>query len=75
LKLSPDSFLFSDDFSGTVYLVRRKGSKPEMPEVADSEAARPTRPQTVPEPANAESKACFAAALIFMAAMFHRRIL
>jgi glucose/arabinose dehydrogenase len=31
-KLGPDSFLFTDDHSGVIYLVRKKGSKPTLAE-------------------------------------------
>jgi len=70
-KLDPNSFLFTDDYSGVVYLVRKKGT---LTPVSDSNPVEPPvpadqSPATIPE--NAGSKTCLAL-FIFAAAMLGR---
>jgi len=44
MKLDANSFLLSDDFSGIVYVVRKKGANVRIAEAGDSPSERYTRP-------------------------------
>jgi glucose/arabinose dehydrogenase len=74
MKLDADSFLFTDDFSGIVYYVRKKGAMAKIaaPEASKNiygnveisenvESVNTKTPETV-----AKSKSCFGAAVIFL---------
>lgn len=68
LKLGPDSFLFTDDHSGVVYLVRKKGSKPTIAETSALE----TEPEStsVADDTSEPSNSCFSFAVIYLAGLF-----
>jgi glucose/arabinose dehydrogenase len=72
-KLDANSFLFTDDHSGIVYLVRKKGTIPAIAETPPAE--RPAQPgpgvEKTPEPGS--SRACFALA-VFVAAGLARLV-
>lgn len=66
-KLDPNSFLFTDDHSGIVYLVRKKGSTTPVAETpAPPDAAPMADPQTSPAPE--KSGKCLSLALVVCAA-------
>ncbi len=68
-KLSPNAFLFTDDYSGIVYLVRKKGTEAAIVEAApaanQTEAAAP--PQTANSNTGTSPTTCFSL-IIFLAA-------
>ncbi len=65
-KLDPNSFLFTDDYSGIVYLVRKKGSV--MAEQEPSAGVDTASPTLNNEPSS--SKTCFSFVLLIAAAFF-----
>ncbi len=81
LKLDANSMLLTDDFSGVIYLVRKKGTTTKIAETAPTtnENGSQTVAQTVEAPAPsanssepaAKSGKCFGVALIFLAACLH----
>ncbi len=63
IKLDANSFLFTDDYSGIVYLVRKKGTNPAVA-MADEPTATP---ESSPQPAGENgSRACLS--VVFLAA-------
>ena len=74
LKLDADSFLFTDDFSGIIYYVRKKGATtkitaPETNETAAQNVKTETVPETSAAPESApKSKTCLGIAMIVLAA-------
>ena len=63
MKLDANSFLFTDDHSGIVYLVRRKGTTTHLAETdAEHGADQPLAANNQPSPAG--SKACLSVVLI-----------
>ncbi len=72
-KLDPNTFLFTDDYSGIVYLVRKKGTTAAIAETAPSAentvADQDQNPANTPEPSSS-SKTCFLLLLIVSAAFF-----
>ncbi|HTH51450.1 MAG TPA: hypothetical protein VL501_05935, partial [Pyrinomonadaceae bacterium] len=65
-KLDADSFLFTDDKKGVIYLVRRKGSRPEIAAIS-SERTTPTPKVDASTPAS--SKACLSVVLVMAGAI------
>lgn len=68
-KLGPDSFLFTDDYSGIVYLVRKKGTAPT---ISENNPAADGEPSTGQAPAaNADqpvsSRYCFSLFILLTA--------
>lgn len=71
-KLDANSFLFTDDYSGIVYLVRKRGTTTDIAESNPPEPATSTSPEkTATEPSS--SKSCLAL-FLFAAAAFARII-
>ncbi len=66
LKLDPNSFLFTDDFSGIVYLLRKRGTTTIVGDQKPSEPETSSSPQTPPKASS--SPTCFAAFLFAVAA-------
>ncbi|MEO7538593.1 MAG: glucose/sorbosone dehydrogenase [Pyrinomonadaceae bacterium] len=65
LKLTPTSFLFSDDFTGTVYLVRQKGTASEI-----TDTLSPVPEENSAIPTDGKPKACLSAALVIASFLF-----
>ena len=68
-KLDPNSFLFTDDYSGTVYLVRKRGTTTT---IAESTPAGPTEsasPETTSTAEPSVSKSCLAVFIVVAAAL------
>jgi len=73
MKLDANSFLFTDDHSGIVYYVRKKGWKSEIaarPETRTDSATAPHLAAQVPPPAGTRS--CMSIAIIMLAAIVRR---
>jgi hypothetical protein len=71
MKLDENSFLFTDDNGGVVYLVRLKDHKPEI--AASPEPAISATPIAAKEtPAEPKSKSCFGMAVLFAGALLLR---
>ncbi len=73
LKLDANSFLFTDDNQGIVYLVRKKGTTPQIAVAA----AEPVMESDVPvntEPAPGNSKTCLSVVLLFAGAVLGRAL-
>ena len=64
-KLDANSFLFTDDYSGVVYLVRKKGTTPTIAEASPSDAGPTGDPHTPQAPE--KNRSCFSLALLFTA--------
>jgi hypothetical protein len=58
MKLDANSFLFTDDHTGIVYLVRTKGGMPQIAEIKDEPASDANVAANSSSAANAP-KACF----------------
>jgi glucose/arabinose dehydrogenase len=68
LKLDANSFLFTDDHSGIVYLVRKKGTSPNIAVTDEQEGDQPIA--SVPlTPAPENPKACLSVILLLTGAM------
>jgi len=66
MKIDANSFFFTDDHSGIVYLVRRKGTTTRLAETdAETETDQPVAANTEPTPA--DSKTCLSVVLILAA--------
>ena len=68
MKLDANSFLFTDDYSGIVYLVRKKGSTTQI--VTETQPVVESDVPINTTPAASGSKACFSIVLIFVGAIF-----
>ena len=66
MKLDANSFLFTDDHSGVVYLVRKKGTTTE---IAQDAPAAELPPSTGAAP---EGRSCLTLALLFTGALLGR---
>ncbi len=64
MKLDANSFLFSDDNAGIVYLVRKKGTSPQIASLEEPET-RTTTIDLNAEPATTGTKTCLSVVLIF----------
>lgn len=65
-KLDPNSFLFTDDYSGIVYLVRKKGVTTVVAENT-RETGSPVSPSEPPKPTGSEgSRTCLGIGLLFI---------
>ncbi|MGH9945968.1 MAG: PQQ-dependent sugar dehydrogenase [Pyrinomonadaceae bacterium] len=71
LKIGPDSFLFTDDNKGIIYLVRRKGSSTP---ITSEQQAEPAPASTIFTDQPAQSRSCFpfAALLPILFLMIHK---
>ncbi|MGD9563178.1 MAG: sorbosone dehydrogenase family protein [Pyrinomonadaceae bacterium] len=67
-KLDPNSFLFSDDYSGIVYLVRKKGTAAAIAENTP-QAVQPAASVTPETEASKSSPTCLLIALLFSGAL------
>ena len=68
LKLDANSFIFTDDNMGIVYLVRKKGSVPTIAENLPTPAADGIAANSV-EPVRGERKLCLSTILVFAGAV------
>lgn len=73
LKLDADSFLFSDDYTGVVYLVRKKGTTPQIAAISEESPIAEETASAAETPAPG-GKSCLsvALALITAALLSHR---
>ncbi len=73
LKLDANSFLFTDDNAGIVYLVRKKGT---MPAIAENPPAASLDPayETDAKPAASEPKSCLSIVLLMVGAFLRTLI-
>ena len=67
MKLNEDSFLFTDDFSGIIYYVRKKGAttKIVVPETAQNISENIEKANNNQPEAATQSKNCFGIAVVF----------
>jgi len=65
MKIDASSFLFTDDFSGIVYLVRKKGTTTDLGEAAEPPTDEPVAANT--EAAPKSSKTCLSVVLLIAA--------
>ena len=72
LKLDANSFLFTDDNKGIVYLVRKKGTAPQIPSLAEPVVASDVAENSVPS--TDSRKSCLSVVLI-LAGAFLRSII
>ncbi len=73
-KLDANSFLFSDDFSGIVYLVRKRGTTDSISEpTPGAEPVTPASPETALASEPAPSRTCFALVIFAAAAILTSR--
>ena len=70
MKIDANAFLLTDDYSGIVYLVRKKGTTPDIAMLAPPEPAAALADATTPAPA--ETRYCFSAAVIIGGALIVR---
>ena len=70
MKIDANSFLFTDDYSGIVYLVRKKGTTPTIAMVETPAASEPI-PSPV-ETSGENSRYCLSAVLVLAGAMLSR---
>jgi glucose/arabinose dehydrogenase len=68
MRIDDDSFLFTDDYSGIIYLVRKKGTTTHLAETENATSVDDTVANANAEPTPNSSEACFSAALLFAAA-------
>jgi glucose/arabinose dehydrogenase len=73
-KIDPNSFLFTDDYSGIVYLVRKRGTTTPISALPPSEPAASGDLETTSTPQSTSSRTCFAF-VIFAAAAIARLML
>ena len=73
MKLDANSFLLTDDFTGVVYLIRKKGTTTTIAET-ETQADQPTAKLTDETPATSQPKACLSV-LILLAGTLLRTFL
>ena len=70
MKLDANSFLLTDDYSGIVYLIRKKGTTPDIAKVAEPSVSTP--PRTAAETSAANSRYCLPAVIVLAGAVLSR---
>jgi hypothetical protein len=68
MKLDANSFLFTDDNRGVIYLVRRKGTTPVVSSAISNDTVEPLA-QDSPGQSSTSLRYCFSIALLFAAAV------
>ncbi len=64
MKIDANAFFFTDDFSGVVYLVRKKGATTEIAAAETEPNVAPQTLQNAPPNTAAENKSCLSLAII-----------